>query len=118
MEREPGGEATRPGIYSGVARERLWSVLARRATAAAYRRSRRAEAARTKTAWLIDTRGRLPEPRLEEQLAIALADRCPSPLVRLLGVRGFRALAWFLAIPLRLAGRLMGVGPIRRGGHT
>lgn len=101
-----------------MARERLWSVLARRATAAAYRRSRRAEAARTKTARLIDTQGRLPEPRLEEQLAITLADRFPGVFVRLLGVRGFRALAWLLAAPLRLVGRLMGIGPIRRGGHT
>ncbi|VAX41055.1 hypothetical protein MNBD_PLANCTO03-1990, partial [hydrothermal vent metagenome] len=104
-----------PGcLYWSVVRERLWSVIARRATAAVYRRSRRAQAARTKTTWLIDTHGLLPEPRLEEQLAVHLADRLPGFLIRLLGTRGCRMLAWFLAVPLRLVGRLMGLGPIRR----
>ncbi len=92
-------------------------MVARRATAAVYRRSRQARVARQRTEWLVDSQGTLPEPRLEQQLAVHLADRLPGVLVRVLGVRGLRVAAWLFAKPLRVAGRLMGVGPIQPEGR-
>lgn len=89
-------------------------MVARRATAAVTRRSRGGDAAHRPR--LADADGALPEPRLHEQLAVTLADRLPGLLVVALGVGGLRALGRLIAMPLRLVGRLVGVGPARAGG--
>lgn len=59
---------------------------------------------------LVDSDGPLPEPRLEEQLATAMADRLPGPLVTVLGVRGLLAASRALAWPLRAFSRMTGHG--------
>jgi hypothetical protein len=92
-------------------------VFARRASAALYRQSSRHEVARNHAAHLADADARLlPQPRLEEQLAVALADRLPDPLVAALGVRGVRTLALLIALPARSCGWLCGIRTPRRGG--
>jgi hypothetical protein len=82
------------------------------------RRSRGGIATRPHGVRLVDSEGHLPEPRLDEQLAVTIADRLPGFLVTTLGVRGLRALGWLLAAPLRLVGRFVGVrrAPVRPGG--
>ncbi|HZW09209.1 MAG TPA: hypothetical protein VFF69_04835 [Phycisphaerales bacterium] len=95
-----------------MVRDRLWPVLARRASAAVYRRSGRYGVARRHASHFIDADGRLlPEPRLEDQLAVGLADRLPDPLVVMLGVRGVRTVAACIALPARACGRLIGIRP-------
>lgn len=66
----------------------------------------------------MDSEGPLPEPRLEQQLAVNLADRLPAVAVRLLGVRGLCVLGWLVALPFRVVGRLVGIGPMRSGGSA
>ncbi len=82
------------------------------------RRSVRGGRARGLTGWLVDSEGPLPEPRLEQQLAVNLADRLPGVAVRVLGVRGLCVLGWLAALPFRLVGRLVGIGPMRSGGSA
>jgi hypothetical protein len=66
----------------------------------------------------VDSEGPLPEPRLEQQLAVNLADRLPAVAARVLGVRGLCVLGWLAALPFRLVGRLVGIGPMRSGGGS
>lgn len=104
-----------PALYSPVVRDRLWPVLARRATAAVYRRSPRYRAACARADRLVDASGMLPQPRLEEQVAVCLADRLPEAVVRALGVRGARAASRVLCFPARVLGLLAGL-PTRAKG--
>lgn len=89
-------------ILTAVHRERLWPIIARRATAAIYRTSRRHHIAQSRASELIDAQSLLPEPRLDEHVAVYLCHRLPSPMVRLLGVGGLLAIAKVLAWPIRL----------------
>jgi hypothetical protein len=89
--------------------------MARRASAAAYRRSPRYQAACARTHHLVDAPGMLPQPRLEDQIAVCLADRLPAAVVGRLGVRGVRAAARLVCLPARIVGLLVGV-PARAKG--
>ena len=88
--------------------ERLWPLLARRATAAAYRRSRRYRVAQAHACQLVDAQEVLPRPELTEHVAVYLADRLPGVCVVLLGVGGLKLTARLMVMPIRVVGRVVG----------